>query len=200
MKIGITKPKVLDFDIESRPLGWYGGDFVHSEPTIIAASWVGQKKVHSWHLRLEDHATSMEEMLLGFKALYDEADIVTGHYIRGYDLTRIQEALFEFGLPLLGQKWTSDTKGDLIKLSGISKSQQNLGSVVDTPAPKVGMSMMDWRKANRLEPAGIELALERCVGDVIQHKQMRQELIEAGVLGPGKLWHPGPGLIPGYEA
>lgn len=198
MRIGSKQPKILDFDIESRPLGWYGGDFVHSEPTIIAASWIGDDEVFSWNLSQRNHRSSMTRMLLGFKKLYDEADIVTGHYIRGYDLTRIQSALFEFELPLLEEKWTSDTKEDLIKLTGISKSQQNIGSVVETEAPKVGMSMMDWRKANRLEPDGIALALERCIGDVIQHKQMRQQLIDAGVLKPGKLWTPGTGIISAY--
>lgn len=194
MKIGAKAARILDFDIESRPLGWYGGDFVHSEPTIIAASWIGEEKVRSWHLRLNDHEASMQEMLLGFKELYDEADIVTGHYIRGYDLSRIQAALFEFGLEPLGTKRTQDTKLDLVKFSGVSKSQQNLGGIVDIPAPKIGMSAADWRKANRLGQQGIQLALERCIGDVVQHKQMREELLRRGMLGPGKVWLPGTGV------
>lgn len=197
MRIGTKAPRILDFDIESRPLGWYGGDFVHSEPTVISASWIGEDEVMSRHLTAEG-PDSMTEMLMWFKDLYDEADIVTGHYIRGYDLTRIQAALLELGLPTLGEKRTHDTKGDLIKFSGVSKSQENLGAFLGIPAPKVAMSQDDWRRANRLEPRGIVLAVERCEGDVIQHKQMREALLRRGMLEPPKLWVPGAGKIPGY--
>jgi hypothetical protein len=197
-----THGRVLDFDIEARPLGWYGGDFVHKEPTVIAAAWVDDPdNVMSWHIvGGSRHRSSMRKMLLGFRELYEQAGVVTGHYIRGYDLPSIQAACIEFDVPLLGPKLTSDTKGDLVKFQGVSKSQENLGGMLGTAAPKIGMNMEDWRRANRLDPEGIAFAVERCEGDVRQHIEMRAKMLDLGILSPPSLWDPGTGKIPGYSA
>src|SRR5690242_14257247 len=94
--------RVLDFDIENRPLAYLGMDFTSAEITAIAAGWTDEKAVHVWALGDVDLA----DILLGFKAMYDEADIVTGHYIRNHDLPIINGALMELGLPGLGPKLT----------------------------------------------------------------------------------------------
>lgn len=200
-EIGFDAERILDFDIEARPLGWYGGDWVHKEPTVIAAAWVDDPdNVMSWHITKANHRRSMRKMLASFKALYDEAGVVTGHYIRGYDLPGLQAACIEFDVPLLGPKMTQDTKGDLVKFQGLSKSQENLGGLLGTVAPKIGMHMDEWREANRLNPDGIKRAVERCEGDVRQHIQMRAEMLRLGILSPPKVWEPGAGNIPGYVA
>ena len=205
MRLGqVTIPtgwgRVLDFDIESRPLGWYGGEYVHQEVTVIAAAWVDDPDtMYSWHLEPGgNHVRSMKRMLNGFRELYDEAGMVTGHYIRGFDLPQIQAALIEYDLPLLGEKLTQDTKSDLIKFQGLSKSQQNLGGLFGTEAPKIGMHMHEWREGNRLQKSGIELVVERCEGDVRQHIQMRERMLEAGVLMAPKIWEPGHGKATAY--
>lgn len=193
-----TPLRVLHFDIEARPLGWYGGDFTHKEPTAIAWAWADDPD----RVRVEmltPHPNSAETMLKRFYAAYEEAGIVSGHYIRGFDLPALQAAYAEYGLPLLGPKLTSDTKADLPSLHGISKSQENLGSWLGIEAPKVGMSMEDWRRANRLTEAGRALVRERVVGDVQQHIQLRAALMERGLLGPPKLWS-GVGKASKYEA
>ena len=51
-------------------------------------------------------------------------------------------------------------------------------------APKVQMDQKKWREANRLTPEGIALTKERVVGDVIQHMELRNALIELGWLDP----------------
>ena len=62
------------------------------------------------------------------------------------------------------------------------------------------MSMEDWRRANRLEPAGIALAVDRAVGDVSQNMQMHEELRRRGMLTPPKLWTAGDAIeAPGYR-
>lgn len=183
--------RTLDFDIEARPLSWLGGDFVTREVTAIAARFLDEpaRKTHVWQLGINE----TEEMLSGFVALYDEADIVTGHYIRGFDLPNLNAAMMEFGLPQLTEKWTVDTKGDLVKRQGISASQESLGAMLGIKAPKIVMTQDDWRSANRLEPRGLKKVRERVVGDITQHIEMLAELRRRGLVGPGKLWTPGPG-------
>ena len=193
LSIGFDSPRVLDFDIEARPLGWYGGDWVHKEATVIAWAWYDDPEDTLESAHLTKRQGSARTMLRRFQAVYNEADIVTGHYIRGFDLPTLNAMYAENGLPPLEPKLASDTKLDLVRLSGISKSQENLGSWLGIDPPKIGMSMEDWRRANRLEPDGIALATERAEGDVLQHVEMRAALLERGLLGPPKVWTPGSG-------
>jgi hypothetical protein len=178
--------RVLDFDIENRPLSYMGNDFTTDEVTAIAASWYGDDEVG---VRLLGIHTG-EEILSWFKELYDQADIVTGHYIRGHDLPKINGALMELEMPTLGPKLVSDTKNDLIRRSGISASQQNLAEMYGLPEPKYSMSQIKWRKANRLLADGIEETRRRVVDDVRQHKALRTKMIELGVLKAPRLWKP----------
>jgi len=189
----------LDFDVEARPLNWYGGDWVTKEITAIGWSWVdveanirGQGKVQSVLLRNEQVGGPNDEqqhrMLTAFLEQYDRADAVTGHFIRGYDLAVVNAALIEFGLPTLADKLTEDTKGDLVKFSGLSKSQENLAAMLGIASPKVQMDQTKWREANRLSEYGVELTRQRVEGDVIQHMELRLALRERGMLGKPKTW------------
>ena len=168
------------------------------EITAIAAKFIGEKgKPTCWVLG----ECETIPMLEGFRALYDEADIVTGHYIRGFDLPLVNSAMVEFGLPALRGKLSHDTKMDLMKFSGLSKSQESIGAMLGLKHPKVGMNQQTWRSANRLEAHGLQLTRERVVGDVLQHIEMRARLIELGYLGGPKKWSPGgggPRVVP-YE-
>lgn len=176
----------LDFDIENRPLSYLGSDFTTAEITAIAASWVGEDKVHCWALGEVDGPTMLSE----FKRLYDEADGVTGHYIRRHDLPIINGALMEYELPLLGPKMTCDTKLDLVRRKDISASQESLAEMYGLPQPKYHMSQPKWREGNRLTPEGIEYTKKRVIEDVVQHKALRQKLIEVGALKAPTTWHP----------
>ncbi len=180
------KLRLLDFDSECRPLSYAGPDWTTAEVTAIAASWVDQKKVHCWQLGVHD-AT---EMLKEFVGLYNQADCVTGHFIRKHDLPLLNGALLEHGLPILGAKLTSDTYLDFIKRKDLSASQESLGEMYGLSHPKEHMSQPKWREANRLTPEGIKETRKRVVGDVRQHKQLRLSLLQAGALGPPKVWHP----------
>jgi len=181
--------RILDFDIENRPLSYLGQDFTTSDITAIAASFEGERLVHAWILG-EDDITTTEEMLLGFTDLYAEADIVTGHYIRMHDLPIINGALMELGLASLGKKLTSDTKLDLKTRKGISASQESLSDMREVKAPKYQMTQKRWRSANRLTPEGIAQTRKRVVADIRQHKQLRQSLIAGDYLNPPTLWTP----------
>lgn len=186
MKFTGRPARVLDFDTEARPLSWYGGDFVTKEITAIAAQFVGEKKMHVWALG----ENTTEEMLDGFLRLYNRADLLTGHFIRGYDLPVLQSAMLEFGFGPLAPRLTQDTKLDLLRFSGLSKSQESLGAMLGLKHPKIGMDQAKWREANRLTRAGICLTKRRVSGDVRQHIEMRQELLRRGMLGPPRVWTP----------
>jgi hypothetical protein len=178
--------RILDADIENRPLSYLGSDFTTADITAIAAGWVDQKKVYCWAIP----ESTTEEMLAGFVALYDQADIVTGHYLRKHDLPHINGALIEFGMRPLSPKLVSDTKIDLVKRAGISASQENLAEMFGLPEPKYQMNQVKWREANRLTPKGVSLTKKRVISDVQQHKALRLAMIEAEILGPPRMWAP----------
>ena len=132
----------------------------------------------------------MLNMLCAFKAAYDEADMVTGHYIRRHDLPIINGALLENGLPGLDEKLTHDTKLDLTRFKDLPASQENLAELLGLRYGKEHMNQQEWREANRLSPAGIEETRRRVIGDVQQHKSLRATLMERGWLKPPSMWRP----------
>lgn len=196
MEFVAKEQRVLDFDVECRPLAWYGGDFVTKQPTAIAWAWVDDPKTVEYSLiGLSDRSSMVlqEEasMLMAFRAAYEEADAVTGHYIRGFDLPLLNGALDRLGLPILPPKWAQDTKGDYIVAQGVSKSMENLGAMYELKHPKVVRNTADWGAGNMLLPHGIELTRERVVGDVREHIELRAEMLRRGTLGPGRMWDGG---------
>ena len=178
--------RILDFDIEARPLSWINADFVSREVTAIGAKFIGDKRGKCWLLGTHDPVLMLE----GFRELYEQADVVTGHYIRGYDLPTINSAMLDNGLPPLGPKLAQDTKNDLLKLQGLSKSQASLAETLGLELGKEGMSQKQWREANRLRPGGIRETRRRVMGDVEQHIQLRAALAERGWLSPPRVWRP----------
>lgn len=181
------KTRILDFDIENRPLSYWLPDRPTAEVTAIASCWT-------------DDLGSMEVLLLGpltvaeildrFAARYEEADIVTGHYIRKHDLPILNGQLLELGRPPLSAKMTSDTRLDMLKKADVPATQEYLGEVFGIDAPKVHMTQADWREANRLTDAGLAKTSARVAGDVFQHMQLREAMLAAGWLGGPKVWRP----------
>jgi hypothetical protein len=196
VKLSVDAPKILDWDLENRPLTYLGNDFTTAEITGIAASWIPTR---GWRAPSPERVycyllgeLTTETMLGAFRVLYEQADVLTGHYIRAHDLPILNGAMIEFGFPPLSPKLTIDTKIDLLRFKDISKSQESLAGMLGIDAPKITMTQTDWRMANRLEPEGLKRTRERVTGDVIQHKQMYAELVKRGLLGPPKLWTPQP--------
>lgn len=195
--------RILDFDTENRPLAYLGGDFTTGEVTAIAWQFIGEPRTararvlgfqcqhvnHDGDVCNEYHAgESYEDMLGDFVRAYDEADMVTGHFIRGYDLPVINGALLEMGRAPLDDKLVHDTKQDLVTRKYLSASQENLSETLGITAPKVHMNNPKWREANRLSVEGIELTRKRVVGDVRQHIKLRERLMEIGALRAPRMW------------
>lgn len=192
-----TRPlRVLDFDTEARPLSFLGSDFVTKEITAIAWAWTHQPDDVACYLLGRDDPV---DMLRAFLSAYNQADVVTGHFILGYDLPTINGALMEYKLPVLPDKMAHDTKCHLAKRSGISVSQESLGAMLQIEHKKVQMNQGLWREANRLTPEGLALTKERVVGDVRQHIAMRRELLALNYLAPAKVWKSGSARLEQYQ-
>ena len=179
--------RVLDFDIENRPLSYWVPDRPTAEITAIASCWVGSPSTMTVGLLGREE---LRTILEGFVERYNEADMVTGHYIRRHDLPIINGALLEHGMAPLEPKLVCDTKLDLVTRGDMPATQEHLSEMLGVPAPKIKMTQMMWREANRLTPEGIILTERRVAGDVKQHIALRTKLLQAGLLGPPRIWRP----------
>jgi hypothetical protein len=187
--------RVLDFDCEARPLHWISGDYVSKEITAIAWAWTDAPEDVTCYLLGE---VDPVWMLQRFCGAWNQADMVTGHFIRGYDIPMINGALTEYQLPALPDKLTSDTKIDLVRRQGLSGSQENLGAMLGLEHEKVKMDQRKWRDANRLTKAGLEEVRKRVVGDVQQHIEMRRRLLDLGYLSAPVKWRGGTSVVEQY--
>jgi len=188
MKIPVKKlgARVLDFDIENRPLS-YWADRPTAEVTAIAACWVDDPKtMQVWILGRDDPL----DMLDDFRVMFAQAGMVTGHYIRKHDLPILSGASQELRGVSLPAVLTEDTKLDLVKRGDLPATQEFLSDMMGLKAKKVGMSQAMWREANRLTKKGLELTEARVRGDVLQHMKLRVALREAGLLRPPRMWYP----------
>lgn len=189
--------RILDFDVECRPMAWYGGDWVTKEITAIAWRFVDEPEEatqawllapsRTWEQHQNKKLRGMKKFLKAFKA----CDIVTGHYIRGFDLPLVNGTCIRLGLPPLQQKLVHDTKVDLVRMSGLSKSQENLAAYFEMKHQKEKMNTHLWEIGNSLVEEGRVETLRRVVGDVNQHIEFRQELIKRGALQPTSMWTSG---------
>jgi hypothetical protein len=183
----VGKLRILDFDIENRPLSYLGQDYTTAEITAIAWCFDGEPKTMTCKLLTRDG--SMADLLAPFLMAYEAADMVTGHYIRMHDLPIINGSLVEHGMRGLEDKLTCDTKLDLVKKGPVfSASQENLCAMFGLAKPKVHMNTVMWREANRLTDAGLKLTAKRAIGDVVQHMQLRKALNDRGLLSAPKKW------------
>jgi hypothetical protein len=191
-----TRPmRVLDFDIENRPLSYLGSDFTTAEVTAIAWAWTDQPEHVQVYLLGEHELSSILNL---FVDAYRRADMVTGHYIKGHDLPMINGALVECRLPPLPDKRVQDTKVDMIRTKGISLSQESLGAMFRLEQAKVHMNQSKWRAANRLTPEGLAEVRQRVTGDVQQHMALRRELLDQNYLSAPTMWRSGAAQLEAY--
>jgi len=187
--------RVLDFDIENRPLSYLGSDFTTAEVTAIAWAWTDEPKNVTVYLLGE---TELPDILRDFVAQWNQADLVTGHYISAHDIPMVNGALMEYRMPVLCDRMIHDTKTHLVRSKGISLSQESLGAMFRLDAAKVQMNQIKWRAANRLTPEGLAEVRQRVVGDVKQHMALRNELLTLGYLAPARMWRGGSARMETY--
>ncbi|MGZ6587121.1 MAG: hypothetical protein ACXVHX_22760 [Solirubrobacteraceae bacterium] len=178
---------VLDFDTECRPMH-YSEWRAESQMTAVAWSWVGSDEVHCEVL--EQDLSNERSMLSKFLLAFDQADVVTGHYLRKHDLPLLVDHCMRLGFALPKPVLVSDTMLDLPQVKGLGKSQENLSVTFGIDAAKHHMTGAQWRVANALDPAGRAASRKRVVDDVIQNKQLRRFLVEQGWLKTPTTWGP----------
>lgn len=189
--------RILDFDVECRPMAWYGGDFVTKEITAIGWRFVDEPEENTqcWLLEpsktLKQHQDKRRAGLRKFLQAYNRADMVTGHWIRGFDLPLVNATCVRLGLTPLSPILAHDTKSDLVRMTGLSKSQQNLAAMLDLKHGKEMMNTALWEAANALVAEGRVESRRRVIGDVNQHVEFRNELIVVGALQPPSVWTSG---------
>lgn len=187
MLVSKKKLRILAFDIESRPLSFWVPERPSAEITAIASCWFDDiNSMSSDILGVTDTTTMLEN----FVERYNQADMVSGHYIRKFDLPMINGALMEFGLPRLAPKLTCDTRLDMYPKGDIPATQEYLGELFGVTVQKVHMSQHDWRTANRLLPEGLEATRKRVTMDVYQHMLIRGKMLELNLLKSPRLWRP----------
>lgn len=213
---GLTRPqrnlRILDFDIENRPLSYWVPDRPSAEVTSIAWMTAGDHDSlrvvglapPCWHKGHEASCPDMPAFLLPmgplleeFRAVYDAADMVTGHYILMHDLPIVNAMLYEQRMPLLGDKLAHDTKVHMFSKKDLPATQEYLLELLDVKCPlgmtleKFHMTQPKWREANRLSPAGIDLTVRRVTSDVHAHSHMREAMLDQGWLSGPKVWRSG---------
>jgi hypothetical protein len=148
--------------------------------------WVGDPdSLEVWMLTPTSDGRSMLER---FVQRYNEADLVTGHYVRMHDLPIINGALIEMGLPTLGEKLVCDTKMDMIRKADIPATQEFLLDTLGVGAEKYHMTQTKWREANRLTEKGMIETAKRVSSDVLGHAEMRSEMLRRGLLKAPRMW------------
>ena len=178
--------RILDFDAENQPLSYLGSDFTTASLTAIAWKFSNERK---FNVRLLPQDT-MLEMLTDFRDALDQADLVTGHNIIKHDLPLLNAMCLEAGMAPLHPILVCDTYAHLKRRSPGFGSQATLSAMLGIKAPKIGMSTVDWREANRLTEAGVHKTMKRVVGDVRQHELLRKKLVALGWLRPPRIWTP----------
>jgi hypothetical protein len=178
--------RILDFDTECRPMH-YSEFRAESQMTGVAWSWVGSDDVEC--VVLNQDLSNEDSMLAQFMLAYEQADMVTGHYIRKHDLPLLVDHCVRAGFVLPSAKLVQDTMVTA-KVKGLGKSQENLATTFGLAAEKHHMCGASWRVANALTPEGQAGTRKRVIDDVIQHKALREELLRRGMLKTPKLWRP----------
>jgi hypothetical protein len=176
---------IVYFDMEAQPGHWIGGDYVSKLVTAVA--WAHGDKDP---LVLTHYDSSLEQMASALAWHLERADIVVGHYIRAFDLPLLNGALLRAGAQPLPRILTVDTKLDLLKAHGRSKSQENLGASLGLENPKVKLSLTDWEGFNTLDPRYKDEGIERVIGDVKQNRELHRKLVDLGWIGPPRAWEP----------
>lgn len=189
--------RILDFDLENRPLSYLGDDWTSAEITAMAWCWIGSDEVETLlllpdgsYINEKGHKFPANDAFATITLAIKAADIVTGHYIRKHDLPLLNGARVEAGLSSLPNILVQDTKCDLVKRKDLSASQENLASLFGLPEAKHHMTQTEWRTANRLTPEGIRNARKRVVDDVKQHMALREVLLKRKLLHPPHRWEP----------
>lgn len=185
--------RILDFDVETIAAGFADPEWVPQKITCVAWSWADATRNEDWAVEsrisgvegLFSYPTKRAKMLAALLDQINQADMLTGHNIVRFDLPVINAECVRLGLEPVRSAFVQDTIR-LVRSKGLKKGQDALGHLFKTREEKMALDWQQWQDA--YGEKGWELVRSRCESDVVQHKQLRLELIERGLLRPGVHW------------
>jgi hypothetical protein len=180
---------ILDIDVECLPGHWIAADYVSKIITAVAWKWIDEGDPVTVLTHYDREPADMAGMLA---AVIERADVVAGHFIRGFDLPLLNGNLLRAGQGPLSPVLAHDTKLDLTKTHGRSLSQRNLAMQLGVSKPKIDVTLPEWEAFNTRAPGARDKGIERVAGDVLQNIDMRKRLIEMDWLGAPKRWDGSP--------
>lgn len=200
MKFTLPTTSILFFDIEVRPTAWIGGDYVGRSLTAYAFMWDdGGDTIHASAISRTSQGTASLASELACEI--EAADLVVGHYIRGFDLPVLNAELERNELPMLRDVLTIDTKLDRKMTSGISESLENLGYRHGLPTAKHPMSEPWWEEFNLWQtPESRRRVIDRVSADVKETRELYHALHNQDYLRPPKVWSSNSARMPRYRA
>ena len=180
--------RILDFDLETLAAGYADPAWVPDKITCISASWVGEDEVFTW-ITGQKHYWSREgrarTVLRPFYQLLAEADMVTGHNVRRFDLRVFNAEAMRCGVDPVRSILVEDTMS-ILRSKGFKKGLDNIAVELGVPGEKKAMSWAQWDKAYE-DPSWAEV-IERCESDVRLHKMVREKMNERGWLKTPRQW------------
>jgi DNA polymerase elongation subunit (family B) len=183
------KARILDFDTESLAAGFADPEWVPQKITCAAWSWTDEEhvevRVGNPHTFFTPRARA--RMLKPFVAALLEADIITGHNIIRHDLPVINAECLRLGLGSLPSLMVQDTIR-VAKTKGLKKGQDNIARLLCVPEEKMALDWQAWEDAYAKK--GWPTVADRCMSDVVQHKQLRAAMLDAGWLKDPVSWRP----------
>jgi hypothetical protein len=180
----VETKQIFTFDVEARPGPWAGSDFTFRNMLSIAGA-------------LGDEYPSYlgpgftPEALDWFIQPMREGCLVVTHNGPRYDLKFLNGTLIKMGLKPLGPLLVSDTYAHLpARGQAFSASLGNLAKRFGIEHQKGSMSEYEWDQAYNGDPGALEKLRLYNEGDVLATRALRARLLELGLLGPPRKWHP----------
>ena len=181
--------KILDFDLETLAAGFADPEWVPQKITVAAWSWIGSDRVYSLSTGKDGFFSRKlrAKRLKPLLAAIEKADVLTGHNIFRFDLKVLNAECIRCGLPGMKPQRVEDTIR-LPRTKGLKKGQDDLSVMVGGHLKKKTMNWSEWEQA--YEKDGWPEVIERCKMDVLQHKELRQKLLDDGRLKAPCIWRP----------
>lgn len=187
----IARPRpqrILDFDLETLAAGFADPNWVPQKIMCAAWGWLGDNSTPESRICGPTgffKEAPRKRMLSPLLAAIEEADMLIGHNIVRFDLPILNAECLRLGLGPLKPKLVHDTM-NLVKTKGFRKGQDVLSGVLGVVSEKQAMNWHQWQEA--YAENGWKYIKSRCVGDVIQHKEMYASI--KPWLKPPKMWKP----------
>lgn len=198
-KLWAPLPRVLIFDTEARPTAWFGGDYVGKSMTAAAWIW-NDDDAKPFRAAISREDTDTKSVVIPLLRAIKMADIVVGHFIRGYDLPLLSAELERNDLDPLEVLMTIDTKLDRKQQIGLSESLENLAARYELEEQKLSMNEPSWEEFNLWQTERSRTkVLDRVESDILSTRELYRELLAEGRLKGPKAWSPDQARMPRYR-